>query len=76
MTTATTWSVIRESGDSGRPVLGGCGGEGPPPGLTSTYRCGSGECVLLEKHCDGVGHCDDGSDEAAAQVSCDIIPDT
>jgi len=31
------------------------------------WRCGSGECVVLEAQCDGQRQCGDGSDEAADQ---------
>jgi len=31
------------------------------------WRCGSGECVVLEAQCDGQRQCSDGSDEAADQ---------
>merc|ERR1719180_386336 len=31
------------------------------------WRCGSGECVVLEAQCDGHQQCKDGSDEAAEQ---------
>jgi len=37
------------------------------------WRCGSGECVLRETQCDGITHCQDGSDEGddqCGQSSC------